>query len=50
MLFRSITELSSQIMEELVDKIIVYPNNVIHIDWKFKDKITELLEIPSIAQ
>ena len=32
---QNITELDEGIMNELVNRIIVYPNNAVHIEWNF---------------
>lgn len=37
--YKGIQELTPEVMNALVDKVIVYPDNRVHIEWKFADNI-----------
>ena len=44
--YKGITELTPEVMNALVDRVVVYPDNHVRIEWKFADNI---LPIPPIA-
>lgn len=37
--YKGIQELTPEVMNALVDKVIVYPDNRVRIEWKFADNI-----------
>lgn len=39
MRFANLSELTPELVQQLVQKIVVYPGGAIHIDWNFKDEI-----------
>lgn len=46
--YQEITELTPQLMKELVKRIIIYPNGSIRIEWNFCDEIGDLNSINDI--
>ena len=47
--YQEITELTPQLMKELVKKIIIQPDGSIRIEWNFHDELSELISFNSIA-
>ena len=46
--YQDVSEVTPELMKELVKRIVVYPDGVLGIEWNFKDELAKLVKISHI--
>ena len=46
--YQDVSEVTPELMKELVKRIVVYPDGVLGIEWNFKDELSKLVKISHI--
>ena len=45
--YQEITELTPELVKELIRRILVFPDGSIKIEWNFRDEVAKLIQIDS---